>query len=334
MSASTSSARPEIVNRNGAPGHRLGVERQPLELGVEPFGRPVAAGAVARGLLVELRLQHRQVLRGVLRDGVIDDRLDRGSTGRAARRAERRTPRPAAESTGEPKQRRHGATRPRCVAGSHRGSQRSQASTAWLTWVSSERSTVSTVVPERAPRSGCRGIRPRRRARAHSSKGSSHGQRGRCARVRTRAMPPQAQIERRRRDHHPEPGRDDAPGGRRGRGEVGARRAPRRTTPRRCRRGRQTSAATAAPQNDGCGRRSHSPQRHRERRRREGGAQDAGDLPETRHGDDVLVEEQAHHRRARRSGARRTRRSRDRARRAGGRVRPDGSRASRSPTDG
>ena len=31
-------------------------------------------------------------------------------------------PRPAAESTGEPKQRRHGATRPRWVAGSQRGS--------------------------------------------------------------------------------------------------------------------------------------------------------------------------------------------------------------------
>ena len=50
-------------------------------------------------------------------------------------------PRPAADRIGEPKQRRQGATLPRWVAGSQRGSHRSQVSTAWLTWVSSERST-------------------------------------------------------------------------------------------------------------------------------------------------------------------------------------------------
>ena len=38
---------------------RIGVERQALELGLEPLGRSIAAGAVAGGLMIELGLQHR-----------------------------------------------------------------------------------------------------------------------------------------------------------------------------------------------------------------------------------------------------------------------------------
>ncbi len=76
MPASASSARPEIVNRNGAPGWGSGSSGKPFELGLEPFGGPVGLGAVARRLVVELGLQHGEVERGVLGDRVIDDRLD------------------------------------------------------------------------------------------------------------------------------------------------------------------------------------------------------------------------------------------------------------------
>ena len=58
--------------------HRIGIERQALELGLEALGRTVAARAVAGGLLIELGLQHRQVQRGVLGHRAVDDRLDAG----------------------------------------------------------------------------------------------------------------------------------------------------------------------------------------------------------------------------------------------------------------
>ena len=79
-------------------------------------------------------------------------------------------PRPAADSTGDPKHRRHGATRPRWVAGSQRGNHRSQASTAWLTWVSSDRSTGYTV----ARRRRVAGVFPGTRAR-HPTRRTGEG---------------------------------------------------------------------------------------------------------------------------------------------------------------
>ncbi len=49
---------------------------------------------------------------------------------------------PAAAKIGEPRHLRHGAMRPECEPGCHRGTQRNQASTAWSTCDSSERSTL------------------------------------------------------------------------------------------------------------------------------------------------------------------------------------------------
>ena len=151
-------------------------------------------------------------------------------------------PSPAAESTGDPKQRRHGATRPRCVAGSQRGSHRSQASTAWLTWVSSDRSTSTTVVPTAARRSADGLVDA-----AHSSNSSSHGQRGRSRRVRTSAMPPHA--TRRRGGHdQPEPRRRDAARDRGGHRELAARQNSARTRSRRGTRGNRPPRPQRPPE--------------------------------------------------------------------------------------
>ena len=57
-------------------GHRIGVHRQAVEFRIEALGGTVAAGAIARGLLVEFCLQERQIPGGVFGDRVVDDRLD------------------------------------------------------------------------------------------------------------------------------------------------------------------------------------------------------------------------------------------------------------------
>ncbi len=59
-------------------GNRIRVQRQTLELGFKAFCRPVAAGAVTGSLLIEFRLQHREVLCRVIGNRMVDDRLDAG----------------------------------------------------------------------------------------------------------------------------------------------------------------------------------------------------------------------------------------------------------------
>ena len=297
MSASASSARPGDREEERRARHRIGIERQPLELGLEPFGRAVAARAVARRLLVELGLQHRQVQRGVLRHRPVDDRLDPGRQAvlhavrhvgaESGRRQDRRAEAPPARS----------ATRPRCVAGSHRGSHASQASTAWLTWVSSERSMLlNGSTGSRAP--GCRGMSAVVGAPFHSSNSSSHGQRGRLARVRTSAMPPHDGTSAAAATDDAEPRRRDAPGDRRRprpvrAGEDGAEPDPRR------RRGSVAAVVQAAPQNDGdAGDRAtaaHGPRGERRTVATDDRATTPGNLPEAGRLDDVLVEHEAHH---------------------------------------
>ena len=153
MPASASSASPEIVKRNGAPGTGSGSSGRPSNSGSSPSAGRIGAGAVARGLLVELGLQHREVQRGVLRHGVIDDRLDAGG----------QTVLHAVRHVGAEPRRRQDRRAEAAAAGSDAaavggglppGQPASHASTAWLTWVSSERSTEPTVVPGATARPG------------------------------------------------------------------------------------------------------------------------------------------------------------------------------------
>ena len=200
------------MNRNGAPGCGSGIQRQALELGLEPFGGAIAAGAVARRLLVELGLQHRQVERRVLGDRVIDDRLD--ARGQPVLHAVRHV---GAEPGGRQHRRAEAPAARRdasAVGGRLPARQPAQPGIDRLADLRLERPLHGYTVARRGRFERVRGRRAPPRLRAairHSSTSSSHGHRGRSARVRTSAMPPHADAAAGERDDEPEPRRRDAP---------------------------------------------------------------------------------------------------------------------------
>ena len=309
MPASASSASPEIVKRNGAPGTRLGIQRQPLELGLESLAGTVAARAVARRLLVELGLQHRQVQRRVLGDRMVDDRLDAGRqpvlhavrhVGAEPRGREHRRPEAAAAGSDAPAVGRRLPARQPAQPGVH-----------CLADLGFERPLHAYNGSAAGGLRRFRGIgaavaRRSARDRDHSSNSSSHGHRGRPrAGAHQRDPAPRRHAARRRRPRPAEPRRRDPPGDRRRDGEVGAGRPARRSTRRRDTRGSVAAVVHGAPQNDGCGVRSADPEHERERRRsRARCATIAGHLAEAGRLDDVLARARGSACRARRSAAR------------------------------
>ncbi len=103
-------------------GHRLGVEVEAEELGVEPLARAVRAARLALLGEADLAVQHRQVARGVVVDGGVDDALH------AHRERVLHGVRHVDVEAGRGEDRRAEAalqsrTRARCVPGRHRGSQ-------------------------------------------------------------------------------------------------------------------------------------------------------------------------------------------------------------------
>ena len=67
-------ASPSSVNRKGAPSCGCGIDVEPLELRRQPLGRLVPRVPLAGVGALELAVQQRQVLRGVVVHGVVDDR--------------------------------------------------------------------------------------------------------------------------------------------------------------------------------------------------------------------------------------------------------------------